>query len=214
MAMLFGVHIEKPKEIQLRQARRERWGRLVFTVQRRLLTLSNFAERAAAECVAAWPRGGKTMASSSADAPPPIEIAVAVAYTPGSHIASESDAVCGVAVGAPVQRQLSARKPPSHEMTGPSTVAEGTVAESFLYSPQMAKVFAQFDTDSSGSLELSELTRLVNTLGLKDEDAAAALKKFDDNGDQKVQLAEWEKGLDDRLRALIEANLNEHGQVS
>ena len=43
--------------------------------------------------------------------------------------------------------------------------------------------------------------------------AVAALKKFDDNGDQKVQLGEWEKNLDDRLRALIMANLNEKGEV-
>lgn len=133
-------------------------------------------------------------------------VAEAVVYTPGEHNVAESDAVTGVAVGKPVQRQESSQAPPAE----PSAAV---VATSFLYSPAMAKVFTQFDTDSSGSLELKELTKLVGSLGLSEEDAVAALKRCDDNGDQKIQLEEWEKGLDDRLRGLIEANLNAEGKL-
>ena len=57
------------------------------------------------------------------------------------------------------------------------------IAESFLYSPQMAKVFAQFDTDSNGSLSLPELKKFMEVIGLSDQDAKATLSGFDANGD-------------------------------
>jgi Ca2+-binding EF-hand superfamily protein len=57
------------------------------------------------------------------------------------------------------------------------------VAESFLYSPQMAKVFAQFDTNSDGSLDVTELRQLLLAIGLDDGDAASALPRFDTDKD-------------------------------
>ena len=172
-------------------------------------------------------------------------IAVATVYTPGAHDVQSSDAVVGVAVGAPVQQ--SARVAPPERTSAADASSRFSVAQSFLYSPAMAKVFAQFDTDRrsvqrhrpdpfwsclssldapsfprsvlrlrlrSGALELSELTKLVTTLGLSEADAADALKQCDTSGDEKIQLEEWERGLDDRLRTLIEAHLNERGELS
>ena len=40
-------------------------------------------------------------------------VAEAVVYTPGEHNVAESDAVTGVAVGKPVQRQESSQAPPA-----------------------------------------------------------------------------------------------------
>jgi Ca2+-binding EF-hand superfamily protein len=77
----------------------------------------------------------------------------------------------------------------------------------------MAKVFAQFDIDGSGALDLSELTKLVGSLGLSEEDAAATLNNLGGSADKKIKLEDWEHALDDRLRGLIEASLNEQGRV-
>lgn len=137
-------------------------------------------------------------------------MAVGSLYQPGSHDVANSDAVTGVAVGRPLLKAKSFTAP-LPELK--SAAAASQVASSFLYTPRMAKVFAQFDIDGSGALDLSELTKLVGSLGLSEEDAAAALNTLGGSAEKKIKLEDWEHALDDRLRGLIEASLNEQGQV-
>ena len=136
----------------------------------------------------------------------PAAVVVASVYEPGRHVAT--DAVQGVAVGAPISKKAPNTQIASTSMTSP------VIAESFLYSPQMAKVFAQFDTDSNGSLSLPELKKFMEVIGLSDQDAKATLSGFDANGDGQIQLAEWERGLEPRMRTAIEKRLNEQGIVT
>ena len=144
-------------------------------------------------------------------------VAVATLYQPGSHDVANSDAVTGVAVGRPLLKAKSFTAPLPELKSAAAASSEPQqqpqVASSFLYTPRMAKVFAQFDIDGSGALDLSELTKLVGSLGLSEEDAAATLNNLGGSADKKIKLEEWEHALDDRLRGLIEASLNEQGRV-
>ena len=141
-------------------------------------------------------------------------VAVATLYQPGSHDVANSDAVTGVAVGRPLLKAKSFTAPlPELKSAAAASSEQPQVASSFLYTPRMAKVFAQFDIDGSGALDLSELTKLVGSLGLSEEDAAATLNNLGGSADKKIKLEDWEHALDDRLRGLIEASLNEQGRV-
>ena len=142
-----------------------------------------------------------------------IVVAVATLYQPGSHDVANSDAVTGVAVGRPLLKAKSFTAPLPELKSAAAASSEPQVASSFLYTPRMAKVFAQFDIDGSGALDLSELTKLVGSLGLSEEDAAATLNNLGGSADKKIKLEDWEHALDDRLRGLIEASLNEQGRV-
>lgn len=141
-----------------------------------------------------------------------LNLAVGSLYQPGSHDVANSDAVTGVAVGRPLLKAKSFTAP-LPELKSAAAASSVQVASSFLYTPRMAKVFAQFDIDGSGALDLSELTKLVGSLGLSEEDAAAALNTLGGSAEKKIKLEDWEHALDDRLRGLIEASLNEQGQV-
>jgi len=144
-------------------------------------------------------------------------VAVATLYQPGSHDVANSDAVTGVAVGRPLLKAKSFTAPLPELKSAAAASSEPQqqpqVASSFLYTPRMAKVFAQFDIDGSGALDLSELTKLIGSLGLSEEDAAATLNNLGGSADKKIKLEDWEHALDDRLRGLIEASLNEQGRV-
>jgi hypothetical protein len=146
-----------------------------------------------------------------------LVVAVATLYQPGSHDVANSDAVTGVAVGRPLLKAKSFTAPLPELKSAAAASSEPQqqpqVASSFLYTPRMAKVFAQFDIDGSGALDLSELTKLVGSLGLSEEDAAATLNNLGGSADKKIKLEDWEHALDDRLRGLIEASLNEQGRV-
>ena len=142
-----------------------------------------------------------------------LNVAVGSLYQPGSHDVANSDAVTGVAVGRPLLKAKSFTAPLPELKSAAAASSEPQVASSFLYTPRMAKVFAQFDIDGSGALDLSELTKLVGSLGLSEEDAAATLNNLGGSADKKIKLEDWEHALDDRLRGLIEASLNEQGRV-
>ena len=142
-----------------------------------------------------------------------LNVAVGSLYQPGSHDVANSDAVTGVAVGRPLLKAKSFTAPLPELKSAAAASSEPQVASSFLYTPRMAKVFAQFDIDGSGALDLSELTKLVGSLGLSEEDAAAALNTLGGSAEKKIKLEDWEHALDDRLRGLIEASLNELGRV-
>jgi hypothetical protein len=109
----------------------------------------------------------------------PVAIAVAEPYVAGQH--SSEGLVQGVAVGKPIE---SARK---HRAPAAEPANSAVVAESFLYSPHMAKVFAQFDTDSDGRLDSGEMKQLLLTIGLAEDDASGAMPNFDRNGDGKIE---------------------------
>jgi len=146
-----------------------------------------------------------------------LVVAVATLYQPGSHDVANSDAVTGVAVGRPLLKAKSFTAPLPELKSAAAASSEPQqqpqVASSFLYTPRMAKVFAQFDIDGSGALDLSELSKLIGSLGLSEEDAAATLNNLGGSADKKIKLEDWEHALDDRLRGLIEASLNEQGRV-
>jgi len=146
-----------------------------------------------------------------------LVVAVATLYQPGSHDVANSDAVTGVAIGRPLLKAKSFTAPLPELKSAAAASSEPQqqpqVASSFLYTPRMAKVFAQFDIDGSGALDLSELTKLIGSLGLSEEDAAATLNNLGGSADKKIKLEDWEHALDDRLRGLIEASLNEQGRV-
>ena len=155
---------------------------------------------------------GCTQSQSAAAGTPPTETDIvgaqaAVAQGQLDH-ATAAGVVQGVAIGQPIAQQRKPNAPPAGD-TGSS--AEVVVAESFLYSPQMAKVFAQFDTDRNGALDLSELRKLLQAIGLREEDAESALSGFDRNGDSLIQLSEWEQGLTPGMRSAIEAQLGTLG---
>lgn len=57
----------------------------------------------------------------------------------------------------------------------------------------------------SGTIEQDELAAALGKLGLDDVDAKEALDKINVKADGHISLNEWEAGLDDRLRAAIEA---------
>jgi len=136
---------------------------------------------------------------------PAVAVAVAQLYTPGSFNAE--GVVQGTAVG------ISQRTPRHQQPLGPSSSEPfgAPVAESFLYSPAMAKVFAQVDTTGNGVVDVPELQKLLVKLGLGHEDASNTMTLMDDNGDGVIQLSEWEKGLEPRIRSLIEAKVNDEG---
>ena len=89
-------------------------------------------------------------------ADPPAAIPIAIA-TLGSFDAS--NVVMGSAVGQPMpSSRRAAAQSTASASAAPSDVP---IAQGFLYSPHMAKLFAQFDTSSTGCDDAS--TRMPHT---------------------------------------------------
>ena len=55
--------------------------------------------------------------------------------------------------------------------------------------------FKQFDVDESGALEIDEFTKLMKSIGVKDEAVAAALNGIDRNHDGNISFYEFLKWL-------------------
>lgn len=146
------------------------------------------------------------MADSSEDA-----VAVAVAYVPGQAAPVEG-IVTGVAVGEPAPQ--SSRRATVDEKASEEPAPRVSVAQSFLYSDQMAKVFSQFDKDEDGAISMDELRDMFNFLGLESAAADSKMPNFDTNKDGLIALSEWEQGLDDQLRELITTRINDEGKVA
>ena len=78
----------------------------------------------------------------------------------------------------------------------------------------MAKVFAQFDTDNDGVLDVDEFQRAFRAIGLKKRDGSkydvdqAMFNSFDKNGDGKIQLTEFESEMHEKTRKKIEGLLD------
>ena len=54
---------------------------------------------------------------------------------------------------------------------------------------------------------------MLETLGLAADEAKQAVPAMDADGDGRIQLSEWEQGLDPMIRSVIEAKLNDQGKV-
>ena len=57
----------------------------------------------------------------------------------------------------------------------------------------------------------AELRKMLDELGMTDVDATSAMSGFTTDRDGHIKLSDWEKGLDDRTRAAIEAKLTAEG---
>jgi len=79
----------------------------------------------------------------------------------------------------------------------------------------MKKIFAQFDADGDGKLDLYEIARAFRSLGLPKRDGSkmdmdhAMFKSFDVNGDGFVSMEELDAGLKPKTRRKIEMKLEE-----
>jgi len=76
--------------------------------------------------------------------------------------------------------------------------------------PNYAKVFKQFDMDSDGFLDFREMQRAFRAMGLKKRTGGKyeldemMFKSFDENGDGKVSLEEFENNMPDALREKLD----------
>ena len=79
----------------------------------------------------------------------------------------------------------------------------------------LSSIFAQFDTDGDGVLDIGEFQRAFRALGLKKRSGAkmevdqAMFNAFDTNGDGKVSLYELEENLFPATREKIEEKLDQ-----
>ena len=79
----------------------------------------------------------------------------------------------------------------------------------------MPALFAQFDADGDGKLDIYEIARAFRAIGLEKRNGAdsdmdkATFKKFDADGDGYVDMKEIDANMPDKLRAKIEKNLEQ-----
>ena len=140
------------------------------------------------------------------------EVPVAVAYKPGEGQAVPGVAV-GQAVGQPVAAKPSARSPTSDVKDGSEPPSRVSVAEGYLYSDLLAKVFTQFDSDSNGTISPDELGAMLAHLGVEESDAKAKAKNFKTDANGDISLEHWNEGIDDDVRGLIQSRIGDSGTV-
>ena len=79
---------------------------------------------------------------------------------------------------------------------------------------QMGPLFAQFDADGDGKLDIYEIARAFRALGLEKREGGdadmdkAMFKSFDLNGDGYVTMEELDKAMPDKLRAIIDGKID------
>jgi hypothetical protein len=135
-------------------------------------------------------------------------VAVAVGVPQGGE--GGPGVVVAKAVGAAVPQIGRQHSQSVQDDNGGAPVA---IAEAFIYSPFMAKVFAGLDEDRSGFLNLNEVEAALKKCGLNESLAAETVAGCDKNNDNKISLAEWEAGLKPEVRAAIEATASVEGDL-
>ena len=138
-------------------------------------------------------------------------VAVAVAVADGSVPAG---VVQGQSLGAPVPQVARVHSNTVPEESQAAQQPGAAIAEAFVYSPFMAKVFTGLDADRNGFLEIGAVEAALTTLGVTEFDPTAALKAFDTNGDGQIALTEWEAGLTPEMRAAIERHFSADGSLA
>jgi len=94
---------------------------------------------------------------------------------------------------------------------GPMPKPEGYVSPPAV---DMKELFAQFDTDGDGTMDIGEFQRAFRAIGLKKRDGSKyevdqeMFNSFDSNGDGKISLQEFEDNVKPRTRAKLEEMVN------
>ena len=129
-----------------------------------------------------------------------------------SRVSQIDGVVTGVAVGVPVARQPSgsATDAALSNLGAGMSLETPEVAVGWTYSPMMAKMFARYDIDKSGTISPDELKQMLADLKL-DLDLDTVMSSFGERSHREgsINLSDWEKGLDESIKAAIEKKLDE-----
>lgn len=139
------------------------------------------------------------------------ELAVAVAVgVPQASFDGSDGVIVAQAVGAAVPQ---VGRQHSNSVRDDDPAPPVAIAEAFIYSPFMAKVFEGLDEDSSGFLEIGEVEAALKKCGLDESLAAETMAGCDKDNNSRISLAEWEAGLKPEVRAAIEATASAEGNI-
>jgi Ca2+-binding EF-hand superfamily protein len=105
----------------------------------------------------------------------------------------------------------SAASPPDAKLLTPAESGEEKQGAEAVALPRkdLRKAFACFDTSGDGFLDEDELKRAFRAIGFKKTQVTDEIfKAFDTNGDGKISLEEFDAGLHQKTRQMLEAKLD------
>merc|ERR1711924_593090 len=84
---------------------------------------------------------------------------------------------------------------------GLSSATAAVASENFLSDADITRIFAAFDNNGDGVLEISEVLHFIKELKNKDKlNVAKVMKQWDPNGDKKVTLDEFKERMNEYVR--------------